>query len=179
MNETFLYRCLAKFLKFFGTIYVAFDKPKVTAKQIRDIAAVAKPGDIISRKYDAYLDNKLISIISKDFCHAGIIVDNTTVLHSVSEGVCKIDIIDFIKDADSFAILRPKNIPAEDICLKASALLGAPYDFLYQGQDNRRYYCFEYVLHVLRKASDNRIPPLGKVVTYSHILNYCNVIYKF
>lgn len=135
----------------------------------------AIPGDIIARKYDSYLDNKLIP---GDYCHAGIVIDDETVIHAISEGVCKIDVIDMVKDCDNFILLRPRNVNKDILVLEASKKLGFPYDFAFNGISADRFFCFELVMYCLRKASGNSIPAYGRLVYYKDIAKLCEEIYK-
>ena len=127
--KKFLYKLWSKFLTHFGEIkifkypmFIVYD-PKVfsiTGNDILDILKLIKPGDIILRGYDMYLDGKFIpnktgySIndstknIGKNFSHGGIYIGNNTIIHAIAEGVSEINIIDYVQ-CDRIAIFRPKK----------------------------------------------------------------------
>ena len=64
-----IYKCWSKFLNFFGDIKV-FSYPfwlvydpddfQVSGKKVLDIIKTLKPGDVILRGYNKYLDGKFI-----------------------------------------------------------------------------------------------------------------------
>ena len=98
-------------------------------------------------------------------------------VHAVSEGVCEIDPIDFVKDSDGFIILRPeynnlfkcKNFAVKEV--------GKPYDFLFNKNDGSRYYCHEFVSAILKQ--DNIIvEPEGDIIYADDIINKFKVILR-
>lgn len=101
---------------------------KVTGAQIREVLDLVKPGDILLRGYNNYLDGYLIPGV---FSHAGFYYGNNKVYHAMAEGVVIDDIIDFCR-ADYVAVLRVKYTTPYDIMIskkKANDYLGRPYDF--------------------------------------------------
>jgi uncharacterized protein YycO len=76
-------------------------------------------------------------------------------VHAIAEGVCVIDILDFVKDADGFILLRPRYKSVEDLdaaCEFAAARIGRPYDFAFDVTSDDAYYCHELTYSVLKEA---------------------------
>ena len=100
-----------------------------------------KPGDVLLRGYNKYLDGKFIPD-ERGYSHAGIYVGKHQVIHSVSPCVEKCHIIDFC-EADRIMVLRPKSgqvMATETAIMK----IGLPYDFDYN-TDRGKLYCFELI----------------------------------
>jgi uncharacterized protein YycO len=116
---------------------------KIKGNQIREILDIIKPGDIILRKYDNFLDN----IFLGKYSHVGLIIDNKTIIHSIYPKVEEIDIIDFLK-TDHILILRPINLtePQIEIAIKiAKENLNNPYDFGFSLKTKNELYCSELI----------------------------------
>jgi hypothetical protein len=141
-----------------GDIMVAFEPPAVREKQIRDVLESVRPGDVIGRGFDAYLDGYLIPG-NYGITHTGIARTSQHMTHAVAEGVVPIGVMDFIKDADRVVILRPRY-PSEASrfnAIDAAAFLVDvfesddpavwEYDFLFN--DDTKYYCHELTAHCL------------------------------
>ena len=134
-------------IKIFNTpFYILYDPReydyKIRGYQIRHIKSLLKPGDIILRKYDHYLDGFLIP---GKYSHSSLYIGNNTIIHAVAEGVKKIDLIDFCQ-CDGICVLRCKN---EDVSkqaiINAKLNLGKPYDFKFNTNDSSEFYCHELV----------------------------------
>jgi hypothetical protein len=136
-------------------MFVVFD-PKgydVKAFGIRRAMALVRKGDILVRRYRNYLDGYFIP---GRFSHSGIYVGRGTIIHAMSDGVQKIDIIDFLR-CDGFAILRPSDRGGRDVRALtdkaadiAHSYLGNEYDYDFEieeprksGKPNERVYCHE------------------------------------
>jgi len=143
------------FLTVFGKIkiyrwpmFIIYD-PKgydIKAKDIRLAMSMAKKGDIFVRRYRNYLDGYFIP---GRFSHSSIYMGDGVIIHSMSGGVQKIDIIDFLR-CDGFAILRPKSWISEETidkaCEFAKSHLGSDYDFDFEDSDgDEKFYCHELV----------------------------------
>ena len=100
-----------------------------------------KPGDVLLRGYNKYLDGKFIPD-EKGYSHAGIYVGKNMVVHAVSPCVKKCHIIDFC-EADRIMVLKPE---AGQVMATATAIgkMGLPYDFDYK-TDRGKLYCFELI----------------------------------
>lgn len=108
-----------------------------------------KPGDILLRCFDGYLDSKLIP---GDLNHGGIYIGKNDqgvpmVIHATAEGVHKETLYDFIR-TDHFAVVRPRGINQDDMKLvvdNAYSYLGCPYDFDFTYGKDSKIYCTELV----------------------------------
>ena len=145
------------FLKIFGDIkvfpyplWLVYDPDQyfIDGEKLREIVDTIQPGDLVLRGYTHYLDGWFIP---GKFSHSGIYVGNNTVIHSVAEGVTKIDILTFCQ-CDCVAICRPnvrsKGLPyptqwyVDRAISKARFYLGRKYDFGFEEGDDALY-CHE------------------------------------
>ena len=125
----------------------------IKSTQIRKALTLLKPGDVMCRYYNGFVDGWFIP---GRFSHTGVFVGDDdglpVVIHALGTGVQKIDVIDFLR-CDGFAILRPRS-GAERACEIAKRYLGRTYDFFfdicedYANEDEvenrtRRVYCHE------------------------------------
>ena len=127
----------------------------VRAAGIRKAMSLVRKGDILVRRYKNYLDGYFIP---GRFTHSGVYVGDGIIIHAMSDGVQKIDILDFLR-CDGFAILRPKDKIGRDIReIRAKAVdiahsyLGNEYDFDFEVEEpsndrrpNEKVYCHELV----------------------------------
>ena len=123
----------------------------VKASGIRKAMSLAKKGDIFVRRYRNYLDGYFIP---GRFSHSGIYVGAGTIIHAMSDGVQKIDILDFLR-CDGFAILRPCEKEGRDLAAIidkaahiANSYLGNGYDFEFKIEEpdakrTENVYCHE------------------------------------
>ena len=117
------------------------DIHKVRGKDVRGILESIIPGDILLRRFDQYINTMFTPGF---FSHAGIYVGNNNVVHSVSQGCVKEDILNFCR-ADSVCILRSKDLdPEATNKAKMIADLNVPYDYEFSST-NESYYCTELV----------------------------------
>lgn len=136
-------------------MFIVFD-PKgyaVKASGIRKAIDVVRRGDVLFRRYCNYLDGYFIP---GRFTHSGIYVGDGIIIHAMSGGVQKIDIIDFLR-CDGFAILRPVEKDGMDmdaLTRKASSIahayLGNKYDYDFEVEEtsakhSEPVYCHELV----------------------------------
>lgn len=145
-----LYTLLSKFLTWFGDIKV-FPRPmfivrdpeyfKMTGDKILEVVSLLKPGDIILRGYDYYLDGKFIPDKLK-FSHGALYVGNNKIIHAVAEGVSYTNVVEFC-ECDRIAIFRPKKGQKAAIA-KAKKFVKnkVPYDFGFE-RGTSAMYCFE------------------------------------
>lgn len=171
-----LYKLWAKFLTFIGDIYFAVEPPKVKAKHIRKCLDVVQSGDIICRKYTYYLDGYFIK---GAYSHSGIVINNTTMIDSVAEGVREVDILDFIKDCDGFIVIRPKYASYDfvlDAIRHARSKVGCPYDFAFNYIKKDAFYCHELTASCLYAANINIRH--GKIIYAEDLINECEIIYE-
>jgi uncharacterized protein YycO len=173
MNRSFLYRCWAKALTVFGNIGCSFSPPAIRAKDIRECLWMIQAGDLVFRRYVWYLDGYLIP---GEWTHSGLYTGNQRIVHAIAAGVLSDDIIDFIKDADGFLILRPSYPEGADRAIMlAEVNIGMPYDFLFDKTTKDALYCHELPWYALAAAGIEIVPanywidsddllPCGKVV---------------
>ena len=150
------------FLYVFGKIkvyrwpmFIIYD-PKgydVKASGIRKAMSFARMGDVFVRRYRNYLDGYFIP---GRFSHSGIYVGRGIIIHAMSGGVQKVDILDFLR-CDGFAILRPVEKKGRDLYVltrKASSIaheyLGNEYDYDFEVEKpaekpSEPVYCHELV----------------------------------
>ena len=156
-----LHNIKVAFLYIFGRIkvykwpmFIVYD-PKgydVKAGGIRTAMSIVRKGDILVRRYKNYLDGYFIP---GRFSHSGVYVGDGVIIHAMSDGVQKIDILDFLR-CDGFAILRVKEKVGRDIReIRAKAIdiahsyLGNEYDFDFEleeqrgGKPKEKVYCHE------------------------------------
>ena len=171
-----LYQGWSKFLTIFGDIMLSTSPPLTRAKHIRNAMEMVRPGDILCRRFDCYLDGYFIP---GKYTHSGIMIDGTTMIDATAEGVQKKDLIDFIKDTDGFIILRPKY-ESEDqknrVIAFSLSQIGTPYDFVFQ-DGNNAYYCHEFTATCLKEAGIS-VPRTGQVYLASDFQAICSRIYE-
>lgn len=150
------------FLNVFGKIkvyrwpmFIVYDPHgyDVKASGIRKAMSFARRGDVFVRRYRNYLDGYFIP---GRFSHSGIYIGCGIIIHAMSGGVQKIDILDFLR-CDGFAILRPVEKDGrdlDDLTEKASKIahmyLGAQYDYDFKIEEGQKkgtepVYCHELV----------------------------------
>ena len=66
---------------------------------------VLKPGDILLRGFNNYLDGYFIAD-PLSYSHGAIYVGDDTVVHAVAHGVSRIHVVDFMR-CDRICIIRP------------------------------------------------------------------------
>jgi len=152
MKETFWYKLKKIVFRFIGDIkWAGIWHPfwftvnatsfRLKGKQYREAAAVIKPGDILIRRFEGYVDKWLIP---GWFNHGGIYVGDNQVVHAVSDGVIKEDLIDFMR-TDHVVILRPPSHCAALAVSKAMKAVGSDYDFAFDFKGTLRFSCTELV----------------------------------
>ena len=145
-----LYKIWSKFLTIVGDIklfgypfWIVYDPNyfKMTGDKIIEVIEVLKPGDIILRGYDMYLDSKSIPDKFK-FSHGAIYIEDGKIIHAVAEGVSYTNVVEFC-ECDRIAIFRPKKGQKAAIAkAKKFAKSKVPYDFGFS-HGTSAMYCFE------------------------------------
>lgn len=118
-------------------------------KKTVDVLKIIKPGDIILRRYDNYLNNYFIPGFWK---HVGLTISKRTVLHALNKGVLEEDLIQFCR-TDHICIIRVKSAtPAQtkQIIKNAKKFMGAKYDYDFDGFSDDAIYCSELVAKSIR-----------------------------
>ena len=104
-----------------------------------------KPGDIVIRRFEGYIDKWLIP---GWWNHGGVYVggDAKQVVHAVSDGVLIEDVLNFMR-TDHMIVLRPPEDMREEGIKRAMQIVGSEYDFAFDFGDNKRFSCTEVVDH--------------------------------
>lgn len=148
-----LYSAWSKLLDVIGDIkvfkfplFVVYDNDdyKMSGEAIQAAQQALRPGDIVLRGYDHYLDGHFIK---GDYSHGAIYVGDGQIVHAVSPKVESIHPISFMM-CDRIAIMRPKDqgLVAEAVERAREILDGdTSYDFDFDAGDPTEVYCFELV----------------------------------
>ena len=70
-----LYNLYASAMTTFGDLYLAFEPPACRMEQIEDVMSLARPGDVLLRGYDGYVDGKFIP---GEFSHSGLVINDSS-----------------------------------------------------------------------------------------------------
>lgn len=162
--KSLYYSAKSKFLDVFGDIkvfshplWIVYDPSDydVSGQDLLDIYSLIKPGDVLQRGYNHYLDGWFIPD-KHGYSHSGIYVGNNEVVHAVSPAVQKTHLFEFLA-CDRVRILRPKA-GAKAAVKKALECLkkGIPYDFSFS-KGASSIYCHELVPVCYPKARIKRM----------------------
>ena len=133
----------------------------VRGAEIRHIVHTMRSGDILLRRQAKGLTTR---VIPGYFSHAGIVETDSTVIHAVGQGVVRDDILDYLR-TDAICILRPDSKYAEKCVQLAQDAVGKPYDYIFDSDDKRAFYCSELAMHCLpdvvpeRQQVRDKVPP--------------------
>ena len=121
---------------------------RLKGKHYRDLNEIIRPGDIIIRRFEGYVDKFLIP---GWWNHAGMYVGevdgkNHKVVHAISDGVVVDDLIDFMR-TDHMIVLRAEDWRREDAIKRAKDAVGSDYDFAFNFNETLRFSCTELVSH--------------------------------
>lgn len=147
-----LYRVKRRLLTIFGDIrlfrwpmFVVYqpDGYRVKGPETRAVMDLLRPGDVLLRAYDDYLDGRFIPGGDSRCSHSGVYIGHGEVVHAIAEGCVCDDVIDFCR-CDRVVVLRPDAGQAWAVdhaykCAEASI----PYDFDFQPGPGT-YYCHEF-----------------------------------
>lgn len=152
----FLYKIQSAIFRWIGDIkFSGWSKPfwftfnasgyNLKGKDYRALIEIIKPGDIVIRRFEGYVDKWFIPGF---WNHAGVYIgEDFQVIHAMSEGVIKEDILNFMR-TDHMLVLRPPN---GDFVKKgierAKSIIGKPYDFGFDFKDCNRFSCTELVAY--------------------------------
>jgi hypothetical protein len=151
-RDSLAYSVWAAFLRLLGRVYLAWSPPRIKAAHIRELLRLIQPGCVLCTHCRPYTTHHLIP---GKYGHSALVVDVDTAIHSVQEGVCRIDILDLVKDSDGFILLRPPyhNGDANRVVDAAWTLLreGTAYNFSYRERP-AALYCHEFTNRCLDAA---------------------------
>ena len=145
------------------------DIHRVRGKDIRNILNSVEPGDILLRRFDQYVNTLCTPGF---FSHAGIFVGDNDVVHSVSSGCIREDLLNFCR-TDAIAILRSKNLYSEAVNQATlMSQMNLPYDYEFSST-NESYYCTETVdvAHDHMFKNDYSVVAGNKLLTPDAIYN--------
>jgi hypothetical protein len=125
---------------------------KLKGEHYREIRDLLRPGDIVLRRFNNYLDSY---IIPGFFNHAGLYVGDVDdkpeqVIHALSEGIIQEDILNFMR-TDDLCILRVKephgvwSASVIEAIKRAKSVVGQHYDFSFDFSESKRLSCTELV----------------------------------
>lgn len=114
---------------------------RLKGRHYRQLASIIKPGDVLIRRFEGYVDKWLIPGF---WNHGGIYVGGNKVVHAISDGVIKEDLIDFMR-TDHVIVLRPPLCYRQAAVNKALAAIGSEYDFAFDFRETMRFSCTELV----------------------------------
>jgi len=153
---------------------------QLKGKHYRSVGKVIRPGDILIRRFEGYLDK---IFIPGYWNHAGIYVGKDEdgchlVIHATSDGVWVEDLIDFMR-TDHVVVLREcSGSMVNEAISRAEAAIGAEYDFDFNFADSLRFSCTELVNHCYQNIFAGK-KRLGKMMlTPDDIVNSTSVVEK-
>lgn len=133
---------------------------RLKGKHYREVEQIIRPGDILVRRFEGYVDKWLIPGF---WNHSGIYVGEIgdkdhKVIHAISDGVVVDDLIDFMR-TDHMVVLRAPARLRERAIERAKAAIGSDYDFAFEFGNSLRFSCTELVDHC---CADKRWKIKGK-----------------
>ena len=117
---------------------------QIKGQHQRQIIDTLKSGDVLLRRYNNYLGGLMIPGY---FTHAALYVGDNQVIHSLENGLCKEDILVFMR-CDNIAIVRAKDqFIIHKAIKKAYEQLekNVEYDYDFNTDSPDRFYCTEFV----------------------------------
>ena len=187
--KPFLYLKYKQFLTWVGDLYFATEPPDVRWENVETLIKLAKPGDIICRGYDSYVDGYFIP---GEYSHSGIVINKGEVIHAIAEGVCSIHLGNFVIDTDRFILLRPdysrhvRNALDKAKWYKDNK---TQYDFSFT-EGTKELYCHEFTASCL-SAADIIVTKISKtfgiwpinfkkdIYLFDSFLGITKIIYEF
>lgn len=142
------------------------EDPGVDGEHLLKLMRSVRPGDIIMRGWRHYLNG---FFIPGEYSHGGVCLGEDMVMHAVSAGVVKCNILDFAM-ADRVCVLRPSR-GQEDAVRKAIEFMESktPYDYkMTEGQE--ALYCFELCAECYKDSTEiKKVKPIlmGGLITRS------------
>ena len=146
-----IYKIKSGFLKWFSDIqlfktplWILFGKSSYNINGIdsRNIINILRPGDLLLRRYDHYIAGLFIPGY---FTHLALYVGEDSVIHMLGEGICKEDILTFLR-CDNIQVLRHSDpLKSEEAVKKAFEYLSdkIPYDYSFNFQLQDKFSCTE------------------------------------
>lgn len=116
---------------------------RVKGEHYASLKQLLKPGDILIRRFDGYLDR---FFIPGWWNHGGVYVggEDEQVVHAISDGVVIEHVLNFMR-TDYLIVLRPPENMAENGLARARSVIGYEYDFSFDFSNSERFSCTEFV----------------------------------
>lgn len=167
-----------------GFIYNIFRSAKapdtvpVIPIEASDVIPYLQDGDIILRQGDAVWSAAFsdLSLTDKRFSHLGIVrirENELSIINSVGsilnsrKGVESVSLEKFLGSAMSVGIFRTKNVDGFQISETAISLLGRPFDWDFDLDDDSKIYCTELLYVILKSIA----PEINLVTRYFETIN--------
>jgi uncharacterized protein YycO len=147
-----------------GKIHMPYSHKHMDAGEFYALKSKLKPGIILVSKTNGDLSN---CFIPGFWGHAAIAEDNNSVIEAVSEGVRRVDILDFAMTKDFVAALRPKFTTEDEMSQSvtvAKLAIGRPYDFLVEPAHDA-FTCSELTAYCIEEGMRPRPSPFVKKTT--------------
>lgn len=126
-----------------GIILFGESKYKLKGPDWREILNVIQPGDIIGNAHANYVSSWFIK---GKFGHVGLYVGDNQVIHVVTDGIVKEDILTFLRADDAFVVRPTDQSIVYPSIQKAWEQLAkdVEYDYDFDAQDIEQFYCSEF-----------------------------------
>jgi len=128
---------------------------KLKGHDYYDVRDHIRPGDVLLRGYDNYLDG---FFIPGKYSHAAIYVGDESIIHAMTPAVQYTDLVTFMR-CDRLAIIRPNTNHQHclDAVDRAISLVGVPYDydFDFTNQGDKRFSCSELIYKCYEDYADD------------------------
>jgi len=107
----------------------------------REVKRLIEPGDILIRRFEGYVDKWLIP---GWWNHVSIYVGSGEIVHAVSEGIVKCDLIDFMRTDHLIVLRAEKKFRATAVDRALGAVGAVEYDFAFDFKDPNEMSCTEF-----------------------------------
>jgi len=183
------YKIQSAFLKFFSHIkvnkypfWLSYEPVtfKLKGNVYYELKKIIKPGDIVLRGYNHYIDG---FFIPGKYSHAAIYTGdkdyNKEIIHAMTPNVQYTNLIDFTR-TDRIAVIRTKLNALEitEVLSRATKQLNKPYDydFLFEegalneiSSEDRKFSCSELIYYIFYPFKDKTGWSLNKTVLNTNI----------
>ncbi len=126
-----------------GIVLFGESKYKLKGPDWREIIDALQPGDLVLNAHDHYISSLFIK---GDFGHVGLYVGDNQIIHVMTDGIIKQDILTFLR-ADNIAVVRPIAQDKVDLAIKRAyeqLEKDIEYDYDFDKQDITQFYCSEF-----------------------------------
>ena len=165
------YKIKSAIIKWFGNIqiykypfFILFGHTtyKIKGTHQREILDTINQGDVLLRRYNNYLSGLMIPGY---FTHAAIYVGDNQVIHLLGNGICKEDILTFLRCDDVVVLKYEDQSIIEEVIKRAYNQLEKKieYDYDFDTDSPDRFYCTEFVDFCFNY-------PIRNTIIHDHIL---------